>query len=60
MMQPLGTRLSMQETKKLHSSTFSLFQPSSVGNRRSDARMLNLMGGIYVFAFFIFIFSIFI
>ena len=55
MIQPLGTRLSTQEPKKSQDSALSFFQPSNLGNRRSDAWLLNLIGGIYIFVFLIFI-----
>ena len=38
--------------------TFSFFQPSNVGNRRSDAGLLNLIGGIYIFVFFLYLFFV--
>ena len=53
MIQPLGTRLSTQEPTKSHCSAFSFFHPSNVGNWRSDAWLLNLIGGIYIFLLYL-------
>ena len=54
MIQPLGTRLSKYaRTKKIvWQGTFLFPQPSIVGSRRSDAWLLNLIRGIYIFVFF--------